>query len=487
MPYTSSLRFDLQAPGSNINTWGIVLNNGVFTLADTAISGRLVLSLSGSVTLTVGNGVTDQARNAMIHVTGGTGGSIVIPSVTKIYQVLNGSSGVLIITAGATSASLVVGESSFVMCDGTNVTKIIPQGFPTPTNNSDAANKAYVDSIAFSGTGALPGISPATAGQYVTNDGTLAFWGPAGFQGIQAVSALYVVLAADKEKQLRGTGTFTISFANVTTLGNSFCVYVSNVGTGDITLSGATIDGLSSYIVYPGETRMLMGNGSVITSVVLSPFSKTFTATGVFTKPPGYARFGLYGWSGAAGGQKNLGATTAQGGGGGGCLETYIEASDVGATETVTIGAGGAGQTVFSPSLNPGGATSLGSIVSIAGAPSNGNGGGIGTAMASPQFLNPELATAAPSGATYGGGAHSNNCSAASGGSVFGGAAGGGIDAADVVRAPGTSIFGGDAGAASLASSGVNGSIPAGGGGATRNGAKAGDGARGELRLWGVA
>src|SRR6185369_5064669 len=98
--YTPSLRLNLQGAGDNLNTWGLILNSGVFGLVDTSISGRLALSLSGSVTLTSLNGVADQARNAMIHITGGMGGTIIVPSVTKIYQVLNGSAGIVTITAG---------------------------------------------------------------------------------------------------------------------------------------------------------------------------------------------------------------------------------------------------------------------------------------------------------------------------------------------------------------------------------------------------
>lgn len=483
--YTPSLRLNLQAAGDNINTWGLVLNSGVFGLVDTSISGRLALSLSGSVTLTSLNGVADQARNAMIHVTSGTGGIITIPAVSKIYQVLNGSSGTLTITAGASSSTLVVGESSFVMCDGSNVTKLIPQGFPTPANSTDAANKAYVDSLAFATTGALPGINAGTAGQYVTNNGTLAFWGNAGYAGVLPLTAGYTVVSTDKEKLFRCSGTFTVAFQAAATLGTKFCVYLQNSGTGDITLDpngSETIDGLTTYIMYPGEARLVVCDGSVLTTVVLSPFSKTFTANGTFTKPPGYSRFGFRGWGSGASGAR--GAGSQPGGPGGGCWESTLLASALGVTETVTVGAGGAARTTDG-TANPGANTTLGTVLTIGGATAN-DGGGTGAADINPSYLKGAAGNNAASGAVYGGGGISLNASTDSGSSVFGGGGGGGTNGV-VARAAGSSTYGGSGGVASLVGNGADGVAPGGGGGATNTGTRSGAGARGELQLWGVA
>ena len=66
--YSSSLRLNLQATGENLNTWGVLLNNGVFQLVDYAVAGRLAFSLSGSKTLTSVNGATDEARAAMLDI-----------------------------------------------------------------------------------------------------------------------------------------------------------------------------------------------------------------------------------------------------------------------------------------------------------------------------------------------------------------------------------------------------------------------------------
>ena len=91
--YSLSARFTLQATGENNNTWGVILNNGVFQLVDDTVNGRIGFALSGSKVLTVVQGATDEARMAFLDVTGGSGGNIVIPSVSKAYFLRNAASG----------------------------------------------------------------------------------------------------------------------------------------------------------------------------------------------------------------------------------------------------------------------------------------------------------------------------------------------------------------------------------------------------------
>lgn len=174
--YTASLRFTLQGLGDNLNTWGLVLNSGVFALVDTAIAGRYAFSLSGPVTLSSANGTTDQSRNAILDITGGSGGTVTVPAASKLYLVKNAASGPVLITCGATAATVESGETTVVMVDGGDVTKLAPKGFPIPLLGTDAANKSYVDGVAFGQPGVLPGINAGTTGMFVTNDGTTAYW-----------------------------------------------------------------------------------------------------------------------------------------------------------------------------------------------------------------------------------------------------------------------------------------------------------------------
>lgn len=169
MASTYSIRFRLnfQAPGDNVNVWGSTLNSAVFQLLEDAIARRVAFTLSGAKTLASANGATDEARCAFLDVTGGSGGTITIPSVEKIYLVRNNSTGNVIVTTGAgTTVTLASSEFTWVMCDGSNVAT---QGF------NGLGWYAYVQSVAFSASGALPA-QGGNAGKFVKTDGVNASW-----------------------------------------------------------------------------------------------------------------------------------------------------------------------------------------------------------------------------------------------------------------------------------------------------------------------
>jgi hypothetical protein len=186
--YTSSFRLNIQAPGDNLNTWGTILNNGVFQLLEDALAGAVTQALSGSLTLSSVNGATDQARCLALNITSGTGGTITAPGVKKLYFVRNAASGAVVVTTGAgATASFAAGEVGFCYSpDGINFYKTsvttafggaILTGVGTPSAATDAATKGYVDGVAFTmAAGALPG-QGGNAGKALITDGTTASWG----------------------------------------------------------------------------------------------------------------------------------------------------------------------------------------------------------------------------------------------------------------------------------------------------------------------
>jgi hypothetical protein len=165
--YSSSLRLTLQFAGEGINTWGDVLNSGVFRLVDYSIAGWLTKALTGDVALSSANGVTDEARVAMLKFTGAGPFNVTIPSVSKAYKVWNACFGLVTITTGAgTTATIQSGEIVAVICDGSNVKRVVATDFASarltsiadPTGAQDAATKAYADALAFTANaGILPG------------------------------------------------------------------------------------------------------------------------------------------------------------------------------------------------------------------------------------------------------------------------------------------------------------------------------------------
>lgn len=170
MASTWSVRFRLnyQAPGDNLNLWGLVLNTGVFQLLEDAIAKRVAFTLSGAKVLSTVNGATDEARCAFLDVTGGAGGTITIPSVEKLYLVRNGATGDVAVTTGAGAvATLTPGEVNWIVSDAANVRPLGPNA---------QSIKEYVDGVAWSyNAGNLPA-QAGSAGKYLKTDGTTASW-----------------------------------------------------------------------------------------------------------------------------------------------------------------------------------------------------------------------------------------------------------------------------------------------------------------------
>lgn len=307
--------------------------------------------------------------------------------------------------------------------------------------------------------------------------------------------------ASDKSKFIDITsGTFTQTFAAAATLGDGWFCYLKNSGAGDITLdpNGAeTIDGLTSYVMYPGEVRLVQCDGVALRTVVLNSFYKTFTASATFINPPGYRIFEGLEWSaGSAGARSNTTTNDVLGGAGGGCFHFSVPSSSVAPSSIVTIGSGGVGAASGTTNGSTGGNTSIFGIT-VAGAVNTTNGGavvvdgypinGSGSLNTATGFNSASSIAGQQSLSVYGGApSWSANAPYKSGSSLYGGAGGGAIyDTSGSLGDPGVSVFGGSGGAASLTGIAANGGIPGGGGGATGTGTS-GSGGRGEVRVWGV-
>ena len=171
--YTASARFVLQATGEGTNVWGSILNNGAFQLIDFAINGVVAISSSGATTLTTANGSADQARAAGLNYTGATEGTLTIPSVSKSYWVRAATAN-CIVTNGSNSVTVYAGELTQVCTNGTSVWKLVPNDFPSPTRNSQAATKAYVDAQAFQSVN-LPG-QAGNSGKWLRTVSEAAGW-----------------------------------------------------------------------------------------------------------------------------------------------------------------------------------------------------------------------------------------------------------------------------------------------------------------------
>jgi len=124
--YSPSLKLELIGNGDQSGTWGETTNRNLGTLLEQAITGVTSITMANAdYTLTSYNGVTDEARNAVL-VVGGTNSAsrqIIIPLVEKLYVITNNTSGGYNITIGGATGTTVTipnGITAQVYCDGTN-------------------------------------------------------------------------------------------------------------------------------------------------------------------------------------------------------------------------------------------------------------------------------------------------------------------------------------------------------------------------------
>lgn len=119
------MRLELQGAGENNSTWGTLLNT-VITLTDSAIAGMATIATTGgSTTLTAVNAAADEARMAIVKVTGAlvSNATLVIPAQTKTYVVWNATTlafSVTIKTSAGTGVVIAQGKKAFIFCDATD-------------------------------------------------------------------------------------------------------------------------------------------------------------------------------------------------------------------------------------------------------------------------------------------------------------------------------------------------------------------------------
>jgi len=399
-------------------------------------------------------------------------------------------------TGGVTYSGGMTGSGGMTITGVVDLDGATSVTVPTRTpgdNGPDAASTAFV--VAAGLAGILPGQS-GNAGREIVTDGASASWGY--HRRRDARTANTILGIADNLHLVDITsGTFSQTFTAAATLGNGWSVMLRNSGTGDITLdpSGAElIDGLASYVMYPQECRLITCDGTGFTSVVISPYFKEFATVGAntWTKPPGYVVHEGEAWSAAASGERtNDVGTQSRGGAGGGCYPFRFLASSMGATETITNGAGGVAVTTVAAG-NAGGDTTIGALLTITGASHLVGGAvagfkGISSAAIASGFESVAASTGTRPHVWGGTNPSSDTSSNGNTATVNGGGCGGSVTASGVIRAPGTSKRGGAGGAASIASNGTAGTVPGGGGGATQTGTASGAGADAITRIWGIA
>ena len=159
--YTSNLGLALPTTGDLAGLWGYTVNDSITSLLDAAVAGTTTISTDADVTLSTTDGVSNQARAAIIKwtATGSTTRYITAPAHSKVYIVFNNTGGtqsIVIRGAGPTTGvTVAAGAQAMVAWDGSDFARVgggDPGGSNTQVQYNNAGNLAGSANLTFNGT-----------------------------------------------------------------------------------------------------------------------------------------------------------------------------------------------------------------------------------------------------------------------------------------------------------------------------------------------
>jgi hypothetical protein len=124
--FSPSLKLTLMGDGDQAGLWGQTTNTNLGTLVEQAITGvQSIVMSDANYTLTDFNGITNEARNAVLVVTGTNAAvrDLIPPVQEKLYTIANNTTGgfaIRVIGASGTGVNIPNGATCLVFCDGTN-------------------------------------------------------------------------------------------------------------------------------------------------------------------------------------------------------------------------------------------------------------------------------------------------------------------------------------------------------------------------------
>ena len=291
--FSPSLKLELMANGDQSGTWGSTTNTNLGTLLEQAIVGvQPIVMVDADHTLTNFNGASDEARNAVLVVTGTNSAirNIITPSgQQKTYIVSNGTAGGFAINikagAGGTPLAISSGITEQVYTDGTNFYQVGMTSFKGGTTGLTPSTPASGDvtlggtlNAASGGTGlsspaansvllsngssALQTVAPGTSGYILTSNGTTWVSAPngGGGAGVSSVGLSAPSIFTVTGSPVTSTGTLTLSYS-----GSPLPAANGGTGSSSTPTVGALVygNGASYSLLAPGTAgTTLISNGT---------------------------------------------------------------------------------------------------------------------------------------------------------------------------------------------------------------------------------
>jgi hypothetical protein len=274
--YSTSLKLTLIGDGDQAGLWGQTTNTNLGTLLEQAITGvQSITMIDANYTLTNFNGVTNEARNAVLVVTGANSAvrDLIPPVVEKLYTIVNNTTGgyaIRVIGNSGTGVNIPNGATCFVYCDGTNFVNGL---------SGSIGNFSIAGALAVTGTTALTGALTAST---------------ATFSG--AISSVSPAFTGTPTAPTASVGTNTTQIATTAfTLANgipSGCILLWSGSIGSIPSGWLICDGTSGtpdlrdrFVVGAGSTYAVAATGGSANAIVVS-HNHTVTDPGHFHPPP---------------------------------------------------------------------------------------------------------------------------------------------------------------------------------------------------------
>lgn len=181
--YSPNLRFELTATGEQSGTWGLTNNTNIGTLIEQAISGvASIAMLDADKTLLAANGSSDEARNAVITMTGALTATrnVIVPTAPKTYTVRNSTTGgqsIVVKTSAGTGVTIANGDTVAVYCDGTNVVRgSVPFNVTTGAVQTGAIQASGALTATTAAFDTMPTVGGVPLSQTVIPPGLIVMW-----------------------------------------------------------------------------------------------------------------------------------------------------------------------------------------------------------------------------------------------------------------------------------------------------------------------
>lgn len=286
--YSNSLRIQLIGTGDQSGVWGTSTNTNLGTLIEQAITGVQSITLSGSTyTLTSYNGISDEARNAVLSFTGSLSANCTVyaPAYNKVYIVKNGTTGGQTITMSVGAGSTIVipnGQTYIVYTDGSNF-----YSASNYTSSNVAITGGTIDGTVIGGT------TPANGSFYdltAYNTATFGVSNAARTVTFTSASPTVVTVASGTRPITNAQVTFTSSGTLPSGITAGVTYYVVPINSTQFNLSSTSGGAANINTLSTGTgTISMVTNSSVTfnTSTANVPNNLTFSGTGAITLPNG--------------------------------------------------------------------------------------------------------------------------------------------------------------------------------------------------------